>query len=130
MGMYTELVVNCELKSSISDGALKTLRYLMGELDTIPDNYPFDPNLSRYRGLLIRASAYFPHTPNSTQLYYDWNHYILTARCSLKNYNHEIEHFLKWLKPLISGGSGWRNMYAMVMHEEAVRPTIYYLNEE
>ncbi len=51
----------------------------------------------------------------------------LSTRANIKNYDNEIEAFLTWIKPWIDGGSGHKDMYAIVMHEESNEPTIYYL---
>jgi hypothetical protein len=53
---------------------------------------------------------------------------VLSTRSNIKNYKQEIETFLEWIKPYINGGSGSRNMYAIVIYEEQDEPTIYYLH--
>ena len=55
--------------------------------------------------------------------------WVISTRSNIKNYGNEIEAFLEWIKPYIDGGSGERDMYAIVIHEQSNEPKIYYLNE-
>lgn len=55
--------------------------------------------------------------------------WCLSSRSNIKNYNNEIDTFLRWIKPHIASGSGTNEMYAIVIYEESKRPTIYYLDD-
>ena len=41
----------------------------------------------------------------------------------------EIEMFLECIKQYVEGGSGGRDMYAIVTYEEDDEPTMYYLKD-
>lgn len=56
--------------------------------------------------------------------------YHISTRSNIKNYEDEIETFLEWIKPYVENGSGSRELYAIVMYEEASKPTLYYLHED
>jgi len=53
----------------------------------------------------------------------------LSTRSNIKNYEQEIQTFLEWIKPYIDGGSGGRDMYAIVIYEEQEELDIYYLHD-
>lgn len=128
--MYTELILGCELKADLPQDVVATLQYLFGEIDEIPPNYPFPQDSIRYQSFFHSTSAYFPKTPDSSEMRFRYGNFVLNARCNLKNYDGEIERVLEWLKPYISSGSGAREMYAIVIYEESPEPTIYYLRED
>lgn len=126
MGTYTELIFGARLKDETPEQVINTIKNLIGEevpLDKIDSSFP--ANCST----LIGCSAYFGVSYPVNKLYEDSGSWILSLRFNTKNYDSEIECFLKWIKPYISYGSGERNMYAIVMHEEDNEPTIYYLND-
>ena len=58
------------------------------------------------------------------------NQYYFSARCNLKNYDNQIEAFIKWIKPHCAKGSGKNNLIAMVIEEGDEAPTIYYLDKK
>ena len=74
------------------------------------------------------SSSYFGVNKPVKKMWFDdilkaWR---ISTRSNIKNYENEIEKFLEWIKPYIEKGSGERNMYAIVIYEEASEPTIYY----
>jgi hypothetical protein len=128
MGMYTELIVGCNLKESTPPEVINTLLYMCGELDEKPDGYPFEDGRIDY---LFRCSSYYFGVSDSSQYFkYDTNGkgWILSTRSSIKNYDGEIETFCLWLKPYVSSGSGDRNIYAMSMYEESDEYITYALD--
>lgn len=127
MGMYTELIFGAELKKDTPGEVIESLKYMLGRTEkpqffSLPDG--------RCEWLFRSASYYFAISEAVNNFRYDdiskcW---VLSARCNIKNYEGEVETFLEWIKPHIHSGSGYRNMYAIVMCEEASEPTIYYLD--
>jgi hypothetical protein len=126
MGMYTELIFGAELKSDTPIDVINTLRYLVGDID-IPSNLLYTED----RNPLMGGSYYFGVNTSVTKMYFDEisDAWVLSSRANIKNYGNEIETFLEWIKPFISQGSGNREMYAVVIYEEAETPSIYYLND-
>lgn len=134
MGMYTELILGCKLKSETPNEIIDVLTYMtVKDQDgfELPEAWPF-PADSRHKWMFWGGSYYFGVT-HGTEPYFQYDAiskaWILSTRSNIKNYNSEIETFLAWLKPWIEQGSGAREFYAIVTYEEAAAPTIYYLNE-
>ena len=129
MGMYTELILGAELKKDVPDIVVNTLKYLVGDIEEKPRDFPLTGERSDW--MLQMGSYYFAINNSVCKMWFDdidsrWH---ISTRSNLKNYDGEIEEFLEWLKPYIDGGSGFNDMYAIVMYEEAEEPTIYYLNK-
>lgn len=128
MGMYTELILGCELNKNTPNEVIETLKYILGEIEEKPTNFPFNNKSTRLEWLLRGSSGYFPCAHHSLKQCDFLRNYIIDVRCNIKNYLNEIEDFLEWLHPYISCGSGNKNMYAIVIYEEQDTPTIYYKN--
>jgi hypothetical protein len=129
MGMYTELIFGAELRADTPKNVIETLRYMLGEIDK-PNDIAFETKSSF---LLFRgASYYFGVSRSCSMLEKDeiTGCWIISTRANLKNYDNDIESFLEWIKPYVNSGSGWNDMYAIVIYEESLEPIIYYLNEE
>ena len=128
MGMYTELIFGAELKKETPNEVIEALKYMLGEIEEKPNNFPLPDG--RCEWLFLGSSAYFPISGvNSLSKDNIDNQWRLSTRSNIKNYEGEIQLFLDWIKPYISQGSGSRDMYAIVTYEEAREPMIYYLNE-
>ena len=128
MGMYTELIFGAELKKETPPEVVDALKYMLGEIETKPDNFPLPDG--RCEWLLCGGSYYFAVNNAVKKMWLDdidglWH---ISTRSNIKNYESEIETFLAWIKPYIGGGSGSREMYAIVIYEEAEEPQIYYLH--
>ena len=129
MGMYTELIFGAELKKDTPREVIDTLEYMIGKVETKPNNFPL-PN-GRCERLFQGGSYYFPVSDPVNKMWIDNidNRCHISTRSNIKNYGGEIEAFLEWIKPHVDYGSGSRNMYAIVLHEEFDEPTIYYLDK-
>lgn len=129
MGMYTELIFGAEFKEDTPTQVIKALRYMLGELEEKPEDFPLLEG--RCEWLFQGGSYYFAINNPVNKMWFDTidNSWHISTRSNIKNYENEIETFLEWIKPYIASGSGSRDMYAIVMYETAERPTIYYLNE-
>lgn len=127
MGMYTELILGAELKKDTPEHVIGVLKYILGETEEKPDNFPLSEG--RCEWLLRGTSCSFGVSTPVNKLIFDdvIGYWIISSRSNIKNYGGEIEEFLNWLKPYISGGSGARDFYAITIYEEAESPTIHYL---
>jgi len=128
MGMYTELVFGARLKQETPEQIINALKYMIGDLEDKPEDFPLP--IDRFEWLLRESSYYFGvNEPVNKMLFDDYlKTWSISSRSSIKNYKDEIETFLEWIKPYIKKGSGKRDMYAIVIYEEASEPTIYYKN--
>ncbi len=129
MGMYTELILGCELKKETPQYVIDSLMFIIGESEEKPKEFPFEEG-SRECWLLRGGSYYFAVRDQKPLFFKDSisKQWVLSTRSNIKNYCNEIENFLEWLKPYIDSGSGGRDMYAIVTYEEQDEPTIHYLN--
>ena len=129
MGMYTELIFGAKLKKDTPKDIIESLKYIIGYREEKPKNFTLPEG--RCEWLLRGESYYFAISNPVCEMWLDsiCNQYRISTRSNIKNYENEIETFLEWIKPYISGGSGCRDMYAIVIYEESDEPTIYYLDE-
>jgi hypothetical protein len=128
MGMYTELVFGARLKQETPEQVINALKYIIGDLEDTPEDFPLPEGRCEY--VLKGRSYYFGVSSSVSKMWFDEiaESWIISSRSSIKNYKNEIETFLEWIKPYIERGSGERDMYAIVIYEEASEPTIYYKN--
>jgi hypothetical protein len=128
MGMYTELVFGAKLKQETPEQVINALKYMIGDLKDKPKDFPLPDD--SFEWIFNISSSYFGVNEPVKKMWFDdilkaWR---INTRSNIKNYENEIETFLEWIKPYIERGSGERNMYAIVIYEEASEPTIYYKN--
>jgi len=126
--MYTELIFGASLKRDTPESAIKTIQAM---IDDDMEAVRLNSGLIFGRNPFNSAHGYFGLDRPVLAFWkekYD-QQWHLSTRSNLKNYEHDIELFLEWVKPLIEAGSGLRDMYAIVMYEEQQEPTIYYLND-
>ena len=127
MGMYTELVMACELKGNVPEEVIETLKYMVGDseyLATVPVHALFTTD--RWKSMLRMDSYYFDGDTNSTLRYDDIGKlYSLTIRCNLKNYCGEIEKFLNWIVQY----SYTCGFVGYTRYEESENPTLIYFND-
>jgi len=130
MGMYTELIFGGSLKKDTPKEVINTLRYYCGQGD-YPENLLEFRTKSGRNPLNNGGSYYFGVHNSQPQMYFDsiGNNWVISSRTNLKNYEDEIEDFLKWITPYMYQGSGLKEMIAIVTYEQG-DPKIYYLSEE
>lgn len=130
MGMYTELNIATEIVND--PDLIHDLRVMLGDIKggiILKDNDLFTKT-TRWKFMLSSGSYYFPGQPDSKlvrdDLYENAPMYFLNVRCNLKNYENEIELFLKWLQPymLTYGFVGY------MRYEEDNTPTLIYNENE
>lgn len=120
MGMYTELVLKCEVQHFLPKDVEDILNFLFNSRD-VPEELPKHPffECDRWRHIGNRSSYY--HIPWCHSKYSE--NYIF-CRCDLKDYDKEIELFLDWLSPYlycpVGACIGW------TWYEEDDVPTLIY----
>ena len=130
MGMYTELVLACELKKDVPEEVLNLLRFMCGGVQRPPrpadEDLPAHPlfQTTRWEGVLNAGSFYFPGKPYSN-LRVPYHNAYLTVRSNLKNYGSEIQYLLHWLAPYSESG-GFVGYYR---YEETPCPTLIFFAE-
>ena len=125
MGMYTELVMACELPNNTPENTINIIQYMLGNIEEKPeieDNPLFDT--SRWTYMLNSSSYYFIKSRSNSYLRYDEiaKQYILSIWCNLKNYDEEIDKFLNWIV-------NYTTSYGFVgytRYEEFDNPTLIY----
>lgn len=129
MGMYTELVLKCQIKDEAPSQVKEVLKYLFKggeELKTLPDHKFF--KCPRWNGIGQCSSFY--HHPKALSDYWtghgnnDDRGGYLFSRSDLKNYDQEIENFLDWLMPYIDEYEG--QCIGWQWYEEDDEPTLLY----
>lgn len=124
MGMYTELIFGASLKEDTPMEVIKRLKCVLGECGhgiKCKDEFAH---------VLSMSSYYFGVSSSVGRMWQENTsnrNWVISSRSNIKNYNNEIETFLGWIKPFIKSGSGNREMYAIVLYEDAEEPTIHYL---
>jgi hypothetical protein len=118
MGMYTELYLRSGLKMDTPQEVIDLLRMMVA--GDPPDTTPFGGG--RCAWMLRCASHYhFPYAQSSMD-YADYvNRWYLFVRCDLKNYEGEIEAFLKWIAPHLDACKG--DYIGHTRYEEDPLPT-------
>ena len=130
MGRYTELIFGADLKKDTPDNVIEALKYMIGDTEEKPKDFPLPDG--RCEWLFRGSSYYFGVSSPVSKMWKDdiGGNWVLSTRSNIKNYEGEIEAFLKWIKPYIDSGSGSNDMYAIVTYEEAETPDIYYLHDD
>jgi hypothetical protein len=127
--MYTEFIFQGETKPNLPDEVYVMLDYFFNECsaDLIEDiktpDHPFF-KCFRWNNIGHMSSFYFmPFTVRYKQNQNGINQgaYVF-LRCDLKNYDNEIDLFLDWIKPYMTGYYGWK------WYEEDEQPEIIKYN--
>ncbi len=122
MGMYTEIYINCDLKTDTPDYVINTLHAMCrGERS---NEYLLDKP-SRW-SMMFHSSAYFTDTVVADLRYNneDWctrPYYTLHGKGAIKNYEGEIEEFFEWIKPYAE-----QDFIGYMLYEEDREPTLVY----
>lgn len=128
MGMYTELHFNSRLKRDAPKNVIGILKYMLDKRESLPA-LPEHPlfKTDEWRFMLKVGSYYFDADTHST-LRFDENigSYYLCVRGNLKNYDHEIQHFISWITPYLDKYEG--EFLGFYRYEEDEEPTLIYMN--
>lgn len=120
MGMYTELLLKCKVKSDIPEEVKYILDYLFNNGDT-PPILPEHSFFKCTRWEHIGNSCSYYHIPWESSMYKEG--YIF-SRSDLKNYDNEINLFLNWINPYIDSFDG--DCIGYKWYEEDTKPTLLY----
>lgn len=123
MGMYTELVLKCEVVDDLPESVKAVLEFLFNggkEPAEIPAHDFF--KCGRWR-MIGKCSSYY-HTPFALSRFSDGH---IFSRSDLKNYDNEIEKFLAWVRPYLDV-SEWQDVIGWTWYEKAEEPTLIHAN--
>lgn len=128
MGMYTELVLKCEVRGDAPDLVKKVVRHLFNNEDA-PAELPDHEFFSCHRWEMIGSCASAYHHPEAVKslVKYHWSEDInIFSRSDLKDYGDEISKFIDWITPYVSASGetciGWK------WYEEDEKPTLIFIN--
>jgi len=120
MGMHTELYLRSGLKDGTPQEVIVLLRAMVMGDGEPPETTPFGGG--RCPWMLRFASHYhFPYAQSSMDYAGYVNRWYLFVRCDLKNYEGEIEAFLKWIAPHLNACEG--DYIGHTRYEEDPLPT-------
>lgn len=129
MGMYTELHYNVRLSRDTPDSVLRTLKVMLGYADREDfssrelDRDFLDEGRTEY---MLRCDSYYFDADTHSTLRYDdiAETYYLCVRCNLKNYDQEIQRFIKWINPYVDSFTD--SFLGFYRYEEDETPTLIY----
>lgn len=129
MGMYTEVVVKCDLKPRLTNVELAALKFLFSD-GPEPSELPDHRFFSLPRWMCIGRDSSYYHIPEALN-HYDPDDDIdrgayLFSRSDLKNYDGEIEAFFDWLRPLVDKYCD-KTCIGWMWYEEDEEPTLVYV---
>lgn len=135
MGMYTELILGAKLSHDTPRVCIEALDWVINQ-EKSSDDEPSSKDVKRFidqyslRSLFWCSSYYFGVSRANSAFWRDpIDHcYHISTRSNTKNYEGNIDKFLKYLEPYIEKGSGGSDIYAFKIHEEDAVPTIYALH--
>ena len=131
MGMYTEIIVGCTLKKNLPKVCVNALTLISNRQEINENDKETEEFIKEYDlyNICWSESAYFGAPSHcifrGLEENYE-NYYSLSIRANLKNYNGEIEKFLKYIRPYVRWGSGTNELYAMTIYEEDKEPTLWF----
>lgn len=129
MGMYTELVLKCQIKDNLPDDVRAVLKHLFKEGDE-PKSLPDHAFFKCPRWMMIGQCSSFYHHPAALSDYWtghgndDNRGGYIFSRSDLKNYDDEIAKFIDWVMPYIDEMDG--QCIGWSWYEEETEPTLLY----
>jgi hypothetical protein len=120
MGMYTELIIKCDIKKDLQEDVKAILNCLFNSQEEV-ENTPKHPFFYTSRWRAIGNCCSYYHIPKALS-FFDGNY--LFSRSDLKNYSSEIELFLDWLNPYIDEPVG--RCIGWMWYEEDEEPSLIY----
>jgi hypothetical protein len=131
MGMYTELVLGVRLKENCPKHIVEMLKVMFGLQPDLPEKYSDWKDTFPQTGRIPFGGSYYFAVQNShSRMSWDniSNDWTLSIRCNIKNYDDEINNFLKWISPFVARGSGENDDFCGYwLYEEDVAPTLIWL---
>lgn len=127
MGMYTKFHIHLRFKESTPPAVIGVMKYLVERPQQEPPNYPEFLQFmvhGRIKWMFTHASYYHCIRP-ATEFWFDEiaKQWILNATCDFKNYDDDIDTFMKFVFPHVErrGHAGYK------LYEEDEHPTNIYL---
>lgn len=121
MGMYTELLLKCNVKRDLPQDVKEALHYLFNS-ESKPETLPDHPFFSLHRWKLIGSCGSYYHIPWSASRYAE---NCIFSRSDLKNYNGEIQMFASWLMPYLEEPEG--KCIGWHWYEESEKPELIFM---
>ena len=113
MGMYTELVLKCEISADSPQSVKAIIKHMFAGGDE-PGEIPEHDFFKCDRWKCVGAMSSFYHHPavvNSVPEFDYTDSFYVFSRSDLKNYDDEISKFVDWVTPYIEGSGdiciGW-----------------------
>lgn len=120
MGMYTELLLKCQVKANAPEDVMDVIRYMFAggkRPEKLPEHVFFSlPNWD-----MIGDRNGFYHHDDVFNIYHIGNQCIF-SNSYIKNYSGEIQEFLEWIKPYIDAMEG--QCIGWTWYEEELQPTL------
>jgi hypothetical protein len=132
MGMYTELVLGARLKADTPQHIIEMLKVIFGHNEQLPEKYLAYKDLFPNIHTIPYGSSYYFVVPyaNSKFSYDDiLKQWVVAVRCSIKNYNFEIDNFIEWLMPYMEGSGLNNDFLGYTLYEEDVKPILLWCHE-
>lgn len=108
MGMYTDFIYDADLRKETPKQVIELLEYMLDNDKPPPLRLPTAPLFLAYRWdcMLRMTYAASEVEGRSSLAINDGGKFRLTIRCSLKNYDDEIEKFVEWIDPWVDAAPG------------------------
>lgn len=124
MGMYTELVLKCQIKGDAPKEVMDVIQYMFAGEDK-PAKLPEHEFFTLPHWYHIGNCSSFYHHPsvvNSCPKFDYCKEQYIFSRSDIKNYSGEIQAFLDWVKPYIDAMEG--QCIGWTWYEEELQPTL------
>jgi len=128
MGYYTELSFNASLKTDCAKEVIDILKFMTGqhpnETVVLPANKLFSTHRWEY---MLEMGSYSTDAKTHSEVWYNnvAKCYYLNVQCSFKNYDGEIEKFVKWIMPYCDKEVG--DFLGYLRHENSQQPTLIFM---
>lgn len=119
MGTYSELTVNCRLKSNTPQEVIDV--FLSMQYDS---SYSFEVFPQGFVGLGV--CAYFPQVTYAIVNFGDAEGEAHVSLRLVQKESAELAAFVEWLRPHVEQGSGPRDLFATIHNEEDEKPNLYF----
>lgn len=133
MGMYTELVMGARLKEDTPKHIIEMLKVMFRITERLPEKYSdWNDRFPEIRVIPFGGSYYFAVQDSHSRMSYDKisEDWTLTIRCNIKNYNHEIQNFIDWISPYVTGSGSNDDFFGYVLYEEDTEPKLIFIEQK
>ncbi len=126
MGMHTEFHFNSALKEDTPEEVINILGYMLG-VASLPTDISHHPLFDTDRwGIILEMDSFSFDFKACSRLWFSRvsDQYFLNVRCSPKNYDQEIQHFINWITPYLYKLDG--EFLGLMRYEDDDKPTLLY----